>query len=266
MRTQSNGLKNELDREGTRSISKTLAILASFTDTAPQQRTTDIAAKLGLSVSTVSRHLGALLDWGFLVRDDLTGYYRPGSQVITLAGIALQNNPIYRHAFSELQELTNSLHVHGHMAVPHGTCIQHLISLDSVGSQELIPMGYLQPMYCSAIGRAILAHMPLSKVQEILRKTDLVKRTEETKTNVNEILDELERVRRRGYCLLVNELNEGRSSLAVPIFDQQGNPVAGVSVSTTTGRLGEPRTEEQFSQAVKKVGKTISGSLGYYPR
>ena len=78
----------ELNQEGTKSINKTLAILASFTDDAPQQRTTDIAAKLGLTVSTVSRHLGTLLDWGFLERDDMTGYYRPGSRIITLAGYA----------------------------------------------------------------------------------------------------------------------------------------------------------------------------------
>ena len=266
MRTQNQDLKNDLDREGTRSISKTLAILASFTDETPQQRTTDIAAKLGLSVSTVSRHLGALQDWGFLIRDDMTGYYRPGSRVITLAGIALQNNPVYRHAFAELQELTSTLNAHGHMAVPQGTSILHLISLDSVTSQELIPMGYLQPMYCSAIGRAMLAFMPQAKIQEILRKTNLVKRTEVTKTDVNEILEELEKVRRRGYCLLVDELNEGRSSLAVPVFGAQGMPVAGVSVSTTTSRLSDPSVEEKFSQAVRKSGKKISGALGYYPR
>ena len=260
------GGKTELDHEGTRSISKTLSILASFTAATPQQRTTDIAARLGLSVSTVSRHLGTLQDWGFLERDDVSGYYRPGARILTLAGIALQNNPVYRHAFPEMWALTSALDVNGHIAVPQGTSIMHLISLGSANSPELVPMGYLQPMYCTAIGRAILAYLPQAKVQEILRKTELTKRTEATKTDPEEILEELRKVRRKGYCLLVDELNYGRSSLAVPVFDQQGTPVAGVSVCTSTYRLSDPAAEEEFSHAVKKVGGKVSGILGHYPR
>ena len=127
-------------------------------------------------------------------------------------------------------------------------------------------MGYLQPMYCTAMGRAMLAYMPPARVQEILRKTELEKRTEETKTDVKEIMEELKKVRRQGYCLLVDELNYGRSSVAAPIFDQQGTPVAGISVCTNTYRLSNPDTEQDFAQAVKRVGSKISGILGYYPR
>ena len=49
-----------------KSVSKTLAILATFNETTPMQRTSDIAAKLHMNISTVSRHLNTMLDWGFL--------------------------------------------------------------------------------------------------------------------------------------------------------------------------------------------------------
>ena len=256
----------ELNQEGTKSINKTLAILASFTDDAPQQRTTDIAAKLGLTVSTVSRHLGTLLDWGFLERDDMTGYYRPGSRIITLAGIAFQNNPVYRHAAPEMRELASNMDANGHIAVPNGTFIMHLISVGSANAKALVPTGYMQPMFCTAIGRAMLAYMPQARVMGILHKSELFKRTEATKTDIDEILSELKKVRRKGYCLLVDELNYGRSSVSVPIFDRHGTPVAGISLATNTYRLSSPETELQFSQALKKVGNKVSGILGYYPR
>ena len=56
-----------LHRESnTKSLNKTLAILSTFNEKTPMQRTSDIAAKLGINISTVSRHLNTLLDWGFL--------------------------------------------------------------------------------------------------------------------------------------------------------------------------------------------------------
>lgn len=139
MNEQNSGLK----KDNTKSINKTLAILSTFSDASPQQRTTDIATKLNLSISTVSRHLGTLLDWGFLERDDATGYYRPGNKIIALAGVTLQNNHIYRHAFPELRELSRTLNIHCHMSVPQGTSIIHLISLSCSNAQELMfPMGH----------------------------------------------------------------------------------------------------------------------------
>ena len=59
----------------TKSVSKTLAILSSFNERTPTQRTSDIAAKLHMNISTVSRHLNTMLDWGFLMRDEETGRY-----------------------------------------------------------------------------------------------------------------------------------------------------------------------------------------------
>ena len=56
-------------------INKGLLILSTFDETSPMQRTTDIVAKLGMNMSTVSRHLNNLLDLGFLERDDATVSY-----------------------------------------------------------------------------------------------------------------------------------------------------------------------------------------------
>ena len=89
-----------------KSVSKTLAILSTFDERTPMQRTSDIAARLGMNISTVSRHLNTLLDWGFLRRDDETGCYYPGTQIISLAGAALQDSDVYRYSFPELQLLS----------------------------------------------------------------------------------------------------------------------------------------------------------------
>lgn len=67
---------------GNKSVSKTLAILSLFSEGERMLRTSEIAERLQMNISTVSRHLNTLLDGGFLQRDDATGYYYPGMEII----------------------------------------------------------------------------------------------------------------------------------------------------------------------------------------
>ena len=177
----------------TKSVSKTLAILSSFNERTPTQRTSDIAAKLHMNISTVSRHLNTMLDWGFLMRDEETGRYSLGYEVVALAGAALQNNPLYRHAYPELQQMSYKYDVHCHMSVPRGVDVVHLISISCESTMELlIPMGHSHPMYCSAMGRAILAYLPEGQVQKILKHSDLQFAGDQDRPEV-EIREELAR-------------------------------------------------------------------------
>ncbi len=146
--------KDRQKNSNTKSVSKTLAILSTFNEMAPMQRTSDIAMKLNMNISTVSRHLNTLLDMGFLERDEATGFYFLGMEVVSLVGAALQNNDVFRHSYPELQQLSYKFDVHSHMAVPRGKEVVHLISVCCESTMELlIPMGHCHPMFCSAMGR-----------------------------------------------------------------------------------------------------------------
>ena len=244
----------------TKSVSKTLAILSTFDETTPMQRTSDIAMKLDMNIST-------MLDWGFLERDDSTGFYYPGLEIVALAGAALQNNDVFRHAFPELQRLSYKYGVHGHMGIPRKTEVAHLISSSSERTMELfIPMGHRQPMYCCAMGRALLAYMPYAKAQDILKNSDLQKRTPETKVDLWEISQELIHTKQKGYCLLLNELTEGKGSIAAPVFNRERLPIAAVSVSASAHSISQPQRERELAKAVMAVAGKISGKLGYYPK
>lgn len=249
-----------------KSVSKTLAILSTFNEKSPRQRTSDIARKLDMNVSTVSRHLNTLLDWEFLSRDDETGLYYPGPEIIGMAGAMLQNSEVYRYSFPELQLLSFRYGIHSHMSMPQGTDIIHMISSCCEQTMDLfVPMGHVQPMYCSAMGRCFLAYMPQAKARDILRKSHMEKRTPETKVDIEEILKELENIRRRGYCLLSNELTYGKASLAAPVFDRNQNAIAAISVSTSANALKQPQREMELRKAVKNTASRISGRLGYFP-
>ena len=251
----------------TKSLIKTLAILSSFDEQNPMQRTSDIAERLQMNISTVSRHLNTMLDWGFLERDEYTGYYFPGPEIVALAGRSLQANDVYRHAFPEVHRLSHQFHVCGHMAVPQEREVIHLISSCSHNSTDLlIPMGHRHPMHCSAMGRVFLAYFTPIQSQVILKNSDLKKYTFGTKNDLSEINQELILTRQRGYCKLINELTEGTGSIAAPVFNRNREPVASISVSTSARSLSKREREEELAKAVITSAGRISSKLGYYPK
>lgn len=153
------------------------------------------------------------------------------------------------------------------MGVPRGTDIVHLISSSCEKTMDLIiPMGHRHPMYCSAMGRAVLAYLPASKVQEIIKRSELLKLSEETKIDPEEIKQELVRTRQKGYCVLINELIDGQGSIAAPIFDRNRNPLAAISVSASENRLCDPAQEKLLAKHVLAAATRISSKMGYYPR
>ncbi len=251
----------------TKSVSRTLEILSTFNEDTPFQRVSDIAEKLNMNISTVSRHLTTMLNSGFLERDDISGHYFLGIQIISLAGVALHSHDSFRHAYPELQRLSNKLGVHCYMGVPRNDEIIHFISICCEDTAELfIPIGHHHPMYCSAMGRVILAHRTSQEVQTYLESINRIKYTPQTKIELDEIKKELNTVRRSGYSILVNELADGKYSIAAPIFDRSRKAVAAVSLSGNTYTANLPQTAIELAASIQATAGRISGKLGYFPK
>ena len=256
---------NNKDTDRNKSIGKTLLILSTFTITSPTQKTSDIAKKLDMNISTVSRHLNTLLDHGFLDRDDESGYYYPGIQVVSMAGATLHNMPVYRYCLPELQKLSYQYDIHGHMSILHGNEIVHLISTSGMKFQRhFIPTGHKQPAYCTAMGRCFLANMDKAQLDKILTNTQLIKKTSFTKIIKDDLMDEIERIKRVGYCFLKDELNEGACSIGAPIYDQRKHVIAAISISTTSQKIHDQVMKNELINALLVVSNKISNNLGYF--
>lgn len=249
-----------------KSISKTLAILSTFTETHPMQRTSDIANKLEMNISTVSRHLNTLFDGGYLERDEHTGYYYPGLKIVALAGTTLHNRAEYRYSYPQLVKISNKYQVHSHMGVLDGQDVVHLISSSCESTKDLfIPMGHRNPLYCSAMGRAILAYIPTKQSDDLLKSSQMVEYTPETCTDIEMIKLELKEVKGQGYAVVKDELAWGKASLAAPIFNRNRDVIGAISVSLSVEQLEAEGREFELARVVKYTAGKISGQLGYYP-
>ncbi len=99
-----------------------------------------------------------------------------------------------------------------------------------------ITVGTRFPAYVTSVGRVILAHLPEEDVEPRLAQAESKPLTARTITSPDVLRAELSRVRRQGYAVVDQELEEGLRSVAVPVRDRDGEVVAAVNIAVHAGR------------------------------
>jgi IclR family pca regulon transcriptional regulator len=99
-----------------------------------------------------------------------------------------------------------------------------------------ITVGTRFPAYVTSVGRVILAHLPDEDVEARLARAELKPLTPRTIATPQALRAELRRVRRQGYAVVDQELEEGLRSVAAPVRDRDGEVVAAVNIAVHAGR------------------------------
>ncbi|HSX97880.1 MAG TPA: IclR family transcriptional regulator C-terminal domain-containing protein, partial [Streptomyces sp.] len=99
-----------------------------------------------------------------------------------------------------------------------------------------ITVGTRFPAHVTSVGRVVLAHLPDEEIDARLARADLRPLTRRTLTSADRLRTELRRVRRQGYAVVDQELEEGLRSVAAPVRDRHGEVVAGVNIPVHAGR------------------------------
>lgn len=222
----------------------------------------ELARGVAMNKSTVLRLLAPLRDFGLVELDGQTERYRVGLKALQwaqsyLSGLQLRNAAApYLHDLMEASRETVHLVVYDHGEV---------VYIDKVESPNTIRMfsriGGRMPAYCTAVGKAFLAHLPESALDEVVAK-GLTARTPNTITSPEALRLDLERVRVRGYSIDDVENEPEVRCVGAPIFDHSARVVAALSVSGPTTRVTPDRVEE-LGRLVKRAAEGISERLGF---
>ena len=124
-------------------------------------------------------------------------------------------------------------------------------------------VGMVHPMYCSGVGKAIMAELPESEVKQIWNESIIEKKTEHTITDYDEMLRVLKEAKKNGYALDDEENEEGVRCIAASLRDYHNEVKYAFSISGPTSRMTRERVEE-LSVDVKKVQEELSMELGWY--
>ncbi len=253
------------DKSGlTLSLCKAFDILNCFTPETPMLRITDITKRVGMTQSNVSRLVNTMVAYGFIEKNDDSGYYQLGKRIITLSSVSLNHSELRRQALPELFRLEQEFKVGANLAELEDGEMYYLAHVDSRTSPRMYTMvGYTSPLHCTAIGKVLLAAMSDAEIETVLREKGMKAYTYSTITSIDRMMEQIDRIRRVGYSTEYDEHALGSTCVAAAIRGRTGKVIAGLSMSGKFCDLNMREHEEEVSKIVMSSAALISNKLGY---
>lgn len=199
-----------------------------------------ISQSLNLPRSTVYDLLSVAKAQGYAVHIPEKRRYALGLRAYELGSGYQRQQPLVLRGTPLLKRLVSDTRLSAHLAVLHGTDVIYLVEERTRQGPWLVSeVGVRLPAHLTATGRAILAYLPPAQLRALYpsAKLELVLRTSDGPSSVSELRRILSNTRRDGYALEHNEVTEGLSSIARPVFDHTGWPIASVALTGSHGTV-----------------------------
>lgn len=250
------------DNDTINSIDRALDILLFLQRAGREQGVTQIGTGLGMYKSTVHRTLNTLENRGFVQQNPDNGKYWLGMRLYSLGMLLKEKMPLAKivHPYAKVLSERFKEGVHISVLDKNAEGYPKHILIEKVESQQVLsltpPTGSSAPCHCSAVGKCLLAFSPPGYLERFVGGT-LPAYTEKTIVQWDKLLDEMQRIRIKGYAVDEEELELGLFCVAAPILTRGQEALAALSLSGPTSRMKSGRFEEMV-EAIQETAKTIS--------
>lgn len=241
-------------------VRRALKILRCFSVDRPELGISDIARELGMHKSTVHRLLITFEMEGFLHRVNGARYalswtlFELGSAVPALQGI---RSAVMR----SLESLVDATGETAHLSVLEGGEVLYVEKVESANQLRMpSAVGRRVPVHCTALGKVLLAGLDDGDVARLLGKATLSRFTANTITDSAALMDEVRRVREKGFAVDREEIEEGLMCVAGPIVDEMDGTCAAISIAGPASRV-QVRLEDNIT-TIKSIAASLSRDLG----
>ena len=224
----------------------------------------DVAGASGRPKGTVHRMLSTLVNTGFVAHDAATGRYRPTLKLWRLGAAAIRDLELTRVAVPALEKLMSETGETVHLAVldPSGG----IVYVSKVESPQSIRvqtrLGELNPAWCTATGRCLLAFHP--HVADKVLAGKLTARTPRTVIDPKRIRTALAEVREKGYAVTHTQNHPDLGGIAAPLRDHTGEVIAACGLGVPAFRMDRPLIDRAVP-LVLRASVEISRLLGHLP-
>ncbi|MCX8021182.1 MAG: IclR family transcriptional regulator [Syntrophorhabdaceae bacterium] len=221
----------------------------------------EISKTLGYSKSTTFGILKALSDIGFLTKDQGTKRYAIGKNLLRLSKIIYKNQDILFVIRPYLEELASQVDETVFFGVHEGDSAKILLVIEARKSLKISsPVGIKLPITAGAAGKVLLSALKNDEIRKILEKKGLPKYTENSIVDVDRFIEEIEKTRRLGYGLDLEEYLKGVRAVAGPVYQDERMVgaiwIVGFSNTMTDDKL--PVIIEQMNDMLRRIKKRIS--------
>jgi IclR family acetate operon transcriptional repressor len=221
----------------------------------------ELSNGLGMPKSTAHRYLSSLVALGLAERDG-SDHFHLGTRIIELAGTYLARSDLRSESRALMEELAALTAETVHLAVPSAGEVVYIAKVESIHPIRMYShIGARLPMYCTALGKAILPFL-LEERRERALAGPLRSLTEHTIVDPGVMRAELERVRLQGFAVDDEENEIGVCCVGAPIFDYTTDVVGALSVSGPMSRMSRERCVE-LGPVVRESALRVSHRMGY---
>jgi DNA-binding IclR family transcriptional regulator len=246
-----------------KSIDRALQILELFSMEKPAWGITEISKALNMYKSNVYNILFTLAERGFIKKDPNTEKYSLSIKYFELGSIVIKNMDLRKIALPYIEKLFQEFNETVHLGVLDKDRVVSIEREESKqGLYSHIEIGKSAPLHCTAVGKSIMAYLSSDKVNSLIKEKGLKKYTDNTITNKEELVIELEKIQKQGYAIDNIEHEEGVRCLAGSIRDYRGEVIASLSVSGPAFRIDE-KDVACIIKKIKEYCNYISKEIGY---
>lgn len=242
------------------SFARGLEVIRSFSAQAPQQSLSEVAERTGLTRAGARRILLTLQTLGYVQSEGKQ--FTLTARILDLGFAYLSSMPIWNLAEPVMEALVEQVKESCSAAVLDGTDIVYVLRVPTHKiMRNTLGVGSRLPAYCTSMGRVLLADLDDNELLRRLKASRPRALTKHTVTEIAALLAKVQQVRRQGWSLVNQELEEGLMSLAAPITNRQDRVIAALNISGQANRTNAKVAQETLLPALLSSARAISQRL-----
>jgi DNA-binding IclR family transcriptional regulator len=249
------------------SLEKGLKILDAIIEAAAPVTLTDIVRRFEMDRASAFRFLQTLEQRGYLRKNAETKEYDVGGRVYYWASRLREKTSLIDSFHGHLQRLAAMTGQTAHlgMFVNDRVLLADFASSDSVIAIQH-QIGGLEPLYCSAVGKAVLAALPEGRREELIEKASFVPLTSKTITNAQALREDLALTRERGFAIDDSETHDALSCVARAILGPDRMPIGSVGITCVTALVNSQLGRfDKIARAVVSTADEVTRLLSSRP-
>ncbi|HGS7066945.1 TPA: IclR family transcriptional regulator C-terminal domain-containing protein [Klebsiella quasipneumoniae subsp. quasipneumoniae] len=240
------------------SLARGLEVIQAFTPQRPLLSISQISQKTGIPRAAVRRCLYTLSKLGFVYAED-GKHFQLRPRILALGHAWLASTPLARSAQPVLRHLSEMLNESCSIATLDGDDILYIARASSSRIMTIdLDIGSRLPAWATSMGRVLLSHQPEEKLNDMLARVTMIRYTPQTVDSVARLRAELKRVHQQGYALNDQELEMGLRSLAVPLFNAQGQAQAALNVGVHAGQMSAREMIDRVLPELQKAARELT--------
>lgn len=234
-------------------LQRGLAVLEFLSSRDESATLSEISAALKLSPASIFRITGVLESAGYLHREEASRRFSLTRKLFLQAQPKHEGRSLVECCLPSMREV---LQLTGETVQLCCLAVDQCVVLEQLPStypfKYIVDLGSRVPIHCCAPGKAMAAHLTEDAQSELLHTLTMERYTDHTLTSRRVLLEELEKIKSRGYAADQGEHFEGINCVAAPLLDRHGNAVAAITIAGPSSRIHTRRIAE-FGGIIKQA-------------